>query len=169
MRPSKLALTAAALAGCAILMAGCGGGGTSGNVDVALVDTSKSFCAALPNCHRKINGVVADSLADLSKHGGALRLLLIGSDTGAPVVASSNDRCTGVLRGAAACFAKPSLWGKIFGSSGTQKKAALKKIETDIATATATPPHFGTSIFDAISSAEPYLNDRRLGADSLSS
>ena len=161
MRLSRLAL-AAAFAGCAICLAGCGGG-TSGNVDVALVDTSKSFCATLPNCQSKINGVVDDSLADLSKHGGALRLLLIGSDTGAPVVASSNDHCTGVLRGAAACFPKPSWWGKIFGRSGTQKKAALKKIETDIGAATATPPHFGTSIFDAIVAAEPYLNDRRLG------
>lgn len=162
MRRSKLALTAAILAGCTILLTGCGS--TSGNVNVTLVDTSKSFCKAQPNCQSKVNAVVGDNLVDLSNHGGALRLLLIGSDTGAPVVASSNDRCTGVLRGAAACFPKPSLWGKIFGRSGTQKKAALKKIETDIAAATATPPHFGTSIFDAIVSAQPYLNDRRLAA-----
>jgi hypothetical protein len=39
-----------------------------------------------------------------------------------------------------------------------------QEIETDIAAATATPPHFGTSIFDAILSAQPYLNDRRLAA-----
>jgi hypothetical protein len=163
MRRSKLTLAAAVLTGCTILLTGCGNG-TSGNVDAVLVDTSKSFCASLPNCQDKINGVVDDSLADLSAHGGALRLLLIGSDTGAPVVASSNDDCTGVLRGAAACFPKPSLWGKVFGRSGTQKKAALKKIETDIAAATAAPPHFGTSIFDAIVAAQPYLNDRRLAA-----
>ena len=163
MRRSKLAVMAAVLAGCTILLTGCTPG-PSGNVDVVLVDTSKSFCEAQPNCQDKINGVVHDSLADLSKDGGALRLLLIGSDTGAPVVASSNDDCTGVVRGAAACFPKPSLVGNVFGRSGTQKKAALKKIETDIAAATAKPPHFGTSIFDAIVAAQPYLNDRRLPA-----
>jgi hypothetical protein len=164
MRRSRVARAAAALAGCAILLTGCGGDRPSGNIDVVLVDTSNSFCGALPNCHSKINGVIHDSLADLSKSGGALRLVQIGSDTGSPGVLSSNPRCTGVLRGAAACFSKPSLWGKIFGSSGTQKKAALKKIETDIAAAAATPPHFGTSIFDAIVYLQPYLNDRRLDA-----
>ena len=161
MRLSKLALTVAVLAGCTVLLTGCGPG-TSGNVDVVLVDTSESFCEFLPNCQDKINGVVHDSVAELDKHGGTLRLLLIGSDTGAPVVASSNDDCTGVLRGAAGCFPKPSLWGKVFGRSGTQRKAALKKIETDIEKGTATPPHFGTSIFDAIVAAQPYLDDRRL-------
>ena len=163
MRRSKLALAAAALAGCAFLLTGCSGG-TSGNVDVVLLDTSNSFCGNLSHCQPKINGIIDDSLADLSKHGGALRLLQIGSDTGGDGPLAADDHCTGVLRGAAACFPKPSLWGKIFGHSGTQKKAALKTIETDIAAATATPTHFGTSIFDAIVYAQPYLNDRRLGA-----
>jgi len=162
MRRSKLALTAAILAGSTILLTGCGSG-TSGNVDVTLVDTSKSFCEHQPNCQSKISAVVHDSLTDLSKHGGTLRLFLIGSNTDQPVEVS-NKQCTGVVRGAAACFAKPSLWGNIFGSSGTQKKAALKKIETDIAAATAAPPHFGTSIFDAIVQQQPLLNDRRLPA-----
>jgi len=163
MRRSKLVPTAAILAGCAILLAGCGNT-TSGNVDVALVDTSMSFCKALPNCHSKIDGVLDDSLADLSKHGGALRLLQIGSDGEGPSVLSSDDHCTGVQREAAACFPKPSMLGSIFGRSGTQKKAALKKIETDISAATATPPHFGTSIFDAFNYVQPLLNDRRLPA-----
>ena len=164
MRPSKLALAAAALAGCAFLLTGCGSA-TSGNVDAVLVDTSNSFCQARSNCQGKINGHVNDSLAELSKHGGALRLLQIGSDTQLPGILAPDPHCTGLLRGAAACFPKPSLWGKIFGRSGTQKKAALKQIGTDIAAATkATPPHFGTAIFDALVSAQSYLNDRRLGA-----
>ena len=114
--------------------------GTSGNVDVALIDTSKSFCQALPSCQSKIGAIVDDSLTDLSERGGSLRLLLIGSDTGAPVVASSNDRCTGVMRGAAACFPTPSFLGGIFGNSATQRKAALKKTMADIKAGIARPP-----------------------------
>jgi hypothetical protein len=161
MRRSKLALTAVVLTGCAIL-AGCGSS-TSGNVDVVLVDNSESFCELLPNCQDKISAHVGDNLAALSKHGGALRLFLIGSDTGVAVEVS-NDKCTGVVRGAAACFPKPSLTGKIFGQSGTQKKAALKKIKADIAAGMKTPPHYGTSIFDTIVRVQPLLNDRRLPA-----
>jgi hypothetical protein len=163
MRRSKLALTAALVAAFAALASGCGET-TSGNVDVVLVDRSKSFCEALPHCQSKIDTHVDDNLADLSKHGGSLRLLLIGSDTGAPVVASANDRCTGVLRGAAACLPKPTFFGAIFGRSGTQRRAALKKISDDVAAGIKTPPHEGTSIFDAIVAAQPYLNDRRLPA-----
>ena len=148
----------------ATLLTGCGGTAPSGNVNVVLVDTSKSFCQALPNCQNKIDATVDDNLAELSKQGGSLRLLLIGSDTGAPVVASSNRPCTGILRGAAACFPKPSTWGSIFGKSGTQRKAALQKIEADINAGLQTPPHQGSSIIDAINAAQPYLNDRRLPA-----
>ena len=89
MRRSRLLLAAMLVVVCAVFLTGCGDS-TSGNVDVVLVDTSKSFCPALPNCQNKIDAAVDDNLADLSKHGGSLRLLLIGSDTGAPVVASSN-------------------------------------------------------------------------------
>jgi hypothetical protein len=163
MRRSTLLLTAMLLVATALFLTGCGGG-TSGNVTVVLVDRSKSFCQVLPNCQNKINAAVQDDLGDLSRHGGSLRLLLIGSDTGAAVVASSNDRCTGVLRGAAACFPKPSILGKIFGQSGTQRKAALQKIEADIKAGIATPPHEGSSIIDAINAGQPYLNDRRLPA-----
>jgi hypothetical protein len=163
MRRGLLVLTALSAAACVVLLTGCGPG-TSGNVNVVLVDRSESFCQALPRCQDKINAVVGDNLADLSKHGGSARLLLIGSDTGAPVVASSNERCTGVLRGAAACFPKPSIWGSIFGQSGTQRKAALQKIKDDIKDGIATPPQEGSSIIDSISAAEPQLNDRRLPA-----
>jgi hypothetical protein len=153
----------------AILLTGCGGG-TSGNVDVVLVDRSKSFCELNLNCKNKIAAVVGDRLADLSKHGGSLRLLLIGNDTGAPVEASENEHCTGILRGAAACFPKPSFWGSIFGRSGTQKRAALAKIKTDVAAGLAKGRTLvGTSIFDAIMAAQPFLADRRLppGLDQL--
>jgi hypothetical protein len=161
MRRSTVLLTTAIVAACAVFLTGCGDS-TSGNIDVVLVDTSKSFCQALPNCESKIGEHVDDHLTDRSKQGGLLRLLLIGSDTGAPVVASSNDRCTGVTRGAAACFPKPTLWGGIFGRSGTQRKAALRKTMTDVKAGIATPPHAGSSIFDALTAAQPYLNDRRL-------
>jgi hypothetical protein len=162
MRRRTVLLTAMLVACSAMFLTGCGD--TSGNVHVVLVDTSKSFCQALPNCQNKIDTAVTDDVSDLSKQGGALRLLLIGSDSGSPVVASSNSHCTGVLRGAAACFSKPSLFGSIFGQSGTQRKAALQKMEADISTGIARPPHEGSSIIDAISAAEPYLNDRRLPA-----
>jgi hypothetical protein len=163
MRRGVLLLTALPVVACAMFLTGCGSG-TSGNINVVLVDTSKSFCQALPNCQDMINAVVGDNLVDLSKHGGSARLLLIGSDTGAPLVASSNERCTGALRGAAACFPKPSIWGRIFGQSGTQRKAALQKIKDDIKEGLATPPHQGSSIIDSITAAQPYLNDRRLPA-----
>jgi hypothetical protein len=162
MRRHKLLLAALVVAA-ATSLTGCGGS-TSGNVHVVLVDTSKSFCQALPGCQEKIDARVDDNLADLSKLGGSLRLLLIGSDTGTPVVASSNEQCTGVLRGAAACFPKPSLFGSIFGKSGTQRKAALQKIKSDVKAGLVTPPHEGSSIIDAIGAAQPYLNDRRLPA-----
>jgi hypothetical protein len=162
-RRTLLPVALLALAATTLLTA-CGGSSTSGNVSVVLVDTSKSFCQALPNCQDKIDATVDDNLADLSKQGGSLRLLMIGSDTGAPVVASSNNDCTGLLRGAAACFPKPTLWGGIFGKSGTQRRAALQKIKADINAGLATPPHEGSSIIDAINAAQPYLNDRRLPA-----
>src|SRR5262249_3296427 len=160
MRRRTLLLAALVAVGCAMFLTGCGN--TSGNVNVVLVDTSKSFCQALRQCESKIDANVNDNVADLSKHGGSLRPLLIASDTGAPVVPSSNPRCTGALRGSAACFPTPSLWGTIFGQSGTQRKAALKKIEADIKAGIATPPHEGSSIIDAIGAARYYLNDRRL-------
>ncbi len=163
MRRRTLLLAAMLVVASAMFLTGCGDT-SSGNVNVVLVDTSKSFCQALPNCQTKINAAVDDSLADLSSHGGSLRLLQIGSDTGAPVVASSNEDCTGTLRGAAACFPKPSFLGGIFGKSGTQRKAAQQKMEADIKAGIVAPPHQGSSIIDAISAAQPYLNDRRLPA-----
>jgi hypothetical protein len=147
----------------ALIATGCGGSKTSGVEYVTLVDRSTSFCQLLPHCQDKIDGAVADQVATLSKHGGELRVLLIGNDTGGPVDASENPQCGGVTRGAAACFAKPGLLDPIFGKSGTQKKAALKKIEDDIAAGlNSSKTIYGTSIIDAIGSAQHFLDDRRL-------
>ena len=84
MRRKALLLAAMVAVASSMFLSGCGDT-TSGNVNVVLVDTSKSFCQALPNCETKIDAAVDDNLADLSKQGGSLRLLLIGSsNTGAP-------------------------------------------------------------------------------------
>jgi hypothetical protein len=144
-----------------LFAAGCGGG-TSGNEDVVLVDRSASFCQFAPNCLGRINAHVTDELSALSRSGGAVRLLLIGSATGAPFETSENEKCTGLLRGAAACFPKPSFLDAIFGKSGTQKKAALAKIETDVATGLKDHQFYGTAIVDTIAAAAHILNDRRL-------
>jgi hypothetical protein len=160
MRPKHILAASAVLAALTFLT-GCGGKST--NVDVVLVDRSMSFCELIPNCANKISANVDDKLSELAKQGGSLRLLLIGNDTGAPVQASSNDHCTGLLRGAAACFVKPSLWNKIVGKSGTQQEAALAKIKTDVTAGIAAGRKLtGTSIFDAITAAQHYLDDRRL-------
>jgi hypothetical protein len=146
---------------CTALFAGCGGS-NSANVDVVLVDRSKSFCPRVVNCTGKMSAIVSDRLAVLSKHGGSLHVLLIGNDSGAAVQAVENERCSGLLRGAAACFPKPTLVNAVFGKSGTQAKAALAKINADIRVGIDTPTVTGTSIFDAIMEAEPHLNDRRI-------
>src|SRR5262249_462335 len=73
MRRSRVPLAGALLAVCATFLAGCGSS-TSGNVDVVLVDRSKSFCQAQPDCLGRIDSYVDDNVAGLSKQGGTLRL-----------------------------------------------------------------------------------------------
>ena len=58
----SVVLTTAIAAACAVFLTGCGEG-TSGNVDVALIDTSKSFCQALPKLpEQDRRAIVDDSL-----------------------------------------------------------------------------------------------------------
>jgi hypothetical protein len=146
-----------------LVAGGCGGGSDRQHLDVVLLDRSQSFCQINPSCKQSVPKHVQDRLEELSEGGGALRLLLIGNDTGAAFQSIQSDECDGVLRGAAACFEKPTLRSKIFGRSGTQLKAARAELVESITTELANTREItGSSIFDAIMAAERYLNDRRL-------
>ena len=116
----------------------------------------------LPNCQAKLDGAVADQVATLSKHGGELRVLLIGNDTGGAVDGSKPSMRRGHPR-RCGLFPKPGLLDPIFGKSGTRRSRALRKIEDDIAAGlNSRKTIYGTSIIDAIGSAAQFLDDRRL-------